>query len=88
MTNHNTPQLSRMDLTNHCAAFPGLSALSTTTVQVNEVNEFFFPQAEEVKYVGLHLDRRLTNISSLRGNTLVPYPQNYSGYLDASQGLT
>jgi hypothetical protein len=24
MTNHNTPQLSRMDLAYHCAAFPGL----------------------------------------------------------------
>jgi hypothetical protein len=29
MTNHNTPQLSRMDLANHCAAFPGLSRLNT-----------------------------------------------------------
>jgi hypothetical protein len=29
MTNHNTPQLSRMDLANHCAAFPGLSLLNT-----------------------------------------------------------
>jgi hypothetical protein len=29
-----------------------------------------------------------TNISSLRGNTLVPYPQNYTGYFDASQNLT
>jgi hypothetical protein len=25
MTNHSTPQLSRMDLANHCATFPGLS---------------------------------------------------------------
>jgi hypothetical protein len=32
MTNHNTPQLSRMDLANHCAAFPGLSLLNTRTV--------------------------------------------------------
>jgi hypothetical protein len=32
MTNHNTPQLSGMDSANHCAAFPGLSALSTTTI--------------------------------------------------------
>jgi hypothetical protein len=32
ITNHNTPQLSGMDSANHCAAFPGLSALSTTTV--------------------------------------------------------
>jgi hypothetical protein len=32
MANHNTPQLSGMDSANHCAAFPGLSALSTTTV--------------------------------------------------------
>jgi hypothetical protein len=32
MTNHNTPQLSGIDSANHCAAFPGLSALSTTTI--------------------------------------------------------
>jgi hypothetical protein len=32
MTNHNTPQLSRMDLANHCAAFPGLSRLNTRAV--------------------------------------------------------
>jgi hypothetical protein len=31
MTNYNNPQLSGMDSANHCAAFPGLSALSTTT---------------------------------------------------------
>jgi hypothetical protein len=29
MTNHNTPQLSRMDLASHCTAFPGLSGLNT-----------------------------------------------------------
>jgi hypothetical protein len=29
MTNHNTPQLSRMDLANQCAAFPGLSLVNT-----------------------------------------------------------
>jgi hypothetical protein len=33
MTNRNTPQLSGMDSANHCAAFPGLSALSTTTIR-------------------------------------------------------
>jgi hypothetical protein len=32
LTNHNTPQLSGMDSANHCAAFPALSALSTTTI--------------------------------------------------------
>jgi hypothetical protein len=32
VTNHNTPQLSQMDLTNHCAAFPGLSLLNTRAV--------------------------------------------------------
>lgn len=32
MTNHNTLQLSRMDLSIHCAAFPGHSCLNTTTV--------------------------------------------------------
>jgi hypothetical protein len=33
MTNHNTPQISRMDLPIHCAAFPVLSLLNTWTVQ-------------------------------------------------------
>jgi hypothetical protein len=33
MTNHNTPQLSRMNLANHCAALPGLSLLNTRAVQ-------------------------------------------------------
>jgi hypothetical protein len=33
MTNHNTPQLSRMDLANHCAASSGLSLLNTRAVQ-------------------------------------------------------
>jgi hypothetical protein len=32
MTNHNTPQLSRMDLANHCAACPVLSRLNTRAV--------------------------------------------------------
>jgi hypothetical protein len=32
MTNHNTPQLSRMDLSNHCTAFPGLSLLNIRAV--------------------------------------------------------
>jgi hypothetical protein len=32
MTNHNTPQLSRMDQANHCAVFPALSLLITRTV--------------------------------------------------------
>jgi hypothetical protein len=38
MTNHNTPQLSGMDSANHCAAFPGLSALSITTIRAVAVN--------------------------------------------------
>jgi hypothetical protein len=29
MTNHNTPQLSQMDLPIYCAAFPGPSLLNT-----------------------------------------------------------
>jgi hypothetical protein len=33
MTNHNAPHLSRMDMANHCAAFPGLSPLNTRAVQ-------------------------------------------------------
>jgi hypothetical protein len=32
MTNHNTPQLSRIDLANHCAAFLGLSLLNVRAV--------------------------------------------------------
>jgi hypothetical protein len=32
MTNHNTPQLSRMGLLVHCAIFPGLSRLNTGAV--------------------------------------------------------
>jgi hypothetical protein len=36
MTNHNTPQLSRMDLANHCAAFPGLSRLNTRAVDFKD----------------------------------------------------
>jgi hypothetical protein len=32
MTNHNTPQLSQMDLPVHCAAFPGLSLINTRAV--------------------------------------------------------
>jgi hypothetical protein len=34
MTNHNTPQHSRMDLVNHCAASPGLSLLNTRAVYI------------------------------------------------------
>jgi hypothetical protein len=45
MTNHNTPQLSRMDLANHCAAFPGLSLLNTPPVlgegQIQEILQMF-----------------------------------------------
>jgi hypothetical protein len=29
ITNRNAPQLSRMDLANHCAAFPGVPRLNT-----------------------------------------------------------
>jgi hypothetical protein len=32
MTNHNTPQLSRMGLPVHCTTFPGLSRLNTRAV--------------------------------------------------------
>jgi hypothetical protein len=34
MTNHNNPQLSQMDLANHCAAFAGLSLLNTRAVLI------------------------------------------------------
>jgi hypothetical protein len=37
MTNHNTPQPLRMDLANHCAAFPGLSLLNTRAVHYRSV---------------------------------------------------
>jgi hypothetical protein len=36
MTNNNTPQLSRMNLANHCAAFPGLSPLNTRAVHMRK----------------------------------------------------
>jgi hypothetical protein len=39
MTNQNTPQLSRMDLPNHCAAFPGLSRQNTRAVIGRLVNK-------------------------------------------------
>jgi hypothetical protein len=39
--NHNTPQLSRMDLANHCAAFPGLSLLNTRAVLSVEIHPTF-----------------------------------------------
>jgi hypothetical protein len=47
MTNHNTPQLSRMDLPIHCAAFPGLSRLNTRTLI-----EFLVHESESV--VSIH----------------------------------
>jgi hypothetical protein len=34
MANHNTPELSRMNLANHCAAFPGLSLLNIRAVHL------------------------------------------------------
>jgi hypothetical protein len=37
MTNHNTPQLLRMDLANHCATFPGLSLLNTRAVHIRYI---------------------------------------------------
>jgi hypothetical protein len=36
MTNHNTPQLSRMGLPVHCATFSGLSRLNTRAVVNSE----------------------------------------------------
>jgi hypothetical protein len=43
MANHNTPQLSGMDSANHCAAFPGLSVLSTTTIRLKSAIELYRP---------------------------------------------
>jgi hypothetical protein len=34
MTNHNTPQLSRMGLPVHCSNFPGLSRLNTLALYI------------------------------------------------------
>jgi hypothetical protein len=39
ITNHNTPQLSRMDLANQCAAPPGLSHLNTLAVHGSVISE-------------------------------------------------
>jgi hypothetical protein len=41
MTNHNTPQLSRMNLSIHCATFPGLSLLNTRAVRVVNVHVWY-----------------------------------------------
>jgi hypothetical protein len=38
MTNHNTPQHSRMGLSVHYATFPGLSRLNTRAVRVGVTN--------------------------------------------------
>jgi hypothetical protein len=42
MTNHNTPELSRMDLPIHCAAFPELSHLNIITVLLLVCETMFF----------------------------------------------
>jgi hypothetical protein len=39
MTNHNTSQLSRMDLPIHCAAFPGLSRLNSRACSAQGATE-------------------------------------------------
>jgi hypothetical protein len=41
MTNHNTPQLSRMGLPVHCATFPGLSRLNTRAVHYSYFSDLF-----------------------------------------------
>jgi hypothetical protein len=47
MTNHNTPQLSRMGLPVHCATFHGLSRLNTRAVSCcvfcSALNVLWFP---------------------------------------------
>jgi hypothetical protein len=40
MTNHNTPQLSRMGLPVRCATFPGLSRLNTRAVHKKQGSTF------------------------------------------------
>jgi hypothetical protein len=58
MTNHNTPQLSGMDSAKHCAAFPGLSALSATTVHVQ--GQFVFFSIAVFKFVGFQVFTAMT----------------------------
>jgi hypothetical protein len=47
MTN-NTPQLSRMDLANHCAAIPGLSLLNTRAIVLPEGVYLLLPASVRV----------------------------------------
>jgi hypothetical protein len=49
MTNNNTPQVSRIDLANHCAAFPGLSLLSLSLFFVH--NQYYIKVELSVQYL-------------------------------------
>jgi hypothetical protein len=51
MTYHNTPQLSRMDLANHCAVSLGLSLLNTRAVQVYSNRALIKARVFLVRYV-------------------------------------
>jgi hypothetical protein len=48
MTNHNTPQLSRMGLPVHCATFHGLSRLNTRAVQAGRLRVRFPMRTSDV----------------------------------------
>jgi hypothetical protein len=60
MTNHNTPQLSRMDPANHCAAFPGLSRLNTRAVNASNSHIPFTLWPESASELYRPSDRRFS----------------------------
>jgi hypothetical protein len=70
MTNHNTPQFSRMDLANHCAASPGLSLLNTRAVRgVFKKHRIFDSQ----KYIYIYKNECLyVCLSRMRSYTIHP----------------
>jgi hypothetical protein len=73
MTNHNTPQLSGMDSANHCAAFRGLSALSTTTIR-KRVWPVMNSQPANLAYKGKCAARRRVGIPKEHDVTVAPLP--------------
>jgi hypothetical protein len=50
ITNHNTPQLSRMGLPVHCATVPGLSRLNTRAVNIKMAIEVTLDKFENVYF--------------------------------------
>jgi hypothetical protein len=55
MTNHSTPQLSRMDLANHCAAFPGLSLLNIRAIHQYSLSPQACSEKETCRKAGTNL---------------------------------